>query len=198
MKTYSDSTLSGLLGWITDCPYDDAPRLAFADRLRELGHGADADFVARQLASPSERVRLTWRGPENRGCPVVIRRGFEECITVPPDYLFRHARDIFSALPLTRVVLFGLSPRWGAYWMKPPRGRPAEWPEEIPHGLWPLLEGPEGDEGGETCRSYRNEAHAMRDASNAAVRYGRKAAGLGGLGLATVRENARQEFSSAR
>jgi uncharacterized protein (TIGR02996 family) len=122
------TTERDLLRAVAREPDDDAPRLAYSDRLEEQGQTDRAEFIRAQvhlagLTDDSPRRReLAFRcrqlldAHERRwlepfGEPLMEwcwSRGFVEVIRLDPESLAVRGRDLFETTPLRRLILSGL------------------------------------------------------------------------------------------
>ncbi len=189
---------------ICEQPGDDTPRLVFADWLDENGEAAYAAYIrnriagnkARPWASFSRQMRTLMAGRDglpSKACDWRWERGFIYLIELQVHVFVAKAADIFRLAPITRVILTDCASEetwpgrftWG-YEQTP--GDTNE-PDRLPQMLFRELIGAAG---GDTLPPYPERLDGFttfREADvalcAAAVRFGRKAAGLPPL-LATV------------
>jgi uncharacterized protein (TIGR02996 family) len=102
----NDNTLDTLRTQILESPEDDAPRLAYAARLEEVGRSAEAEWIRGQLACPDDAVKLS--GAE-AGVPLVeiavFRRGFVESIMIARARI-PALGEVLRAHPVTMVSVW--------------------------------------------------------------------------------------------
>jgi uncharacterized protein (TIGR02996 family) len=160
-------------------------------RLARMPWGApDRGEVERETAALLGKHYEDWSAPVR---PWALGRGwyrgFLAGIETRWDIFRAYAGPLFQSAPLLEVIrLTGLEPGLGdltrvcASWRCAGPDGPRE-PDEVPAELWPLMQGRLADGGltrvyvdaegdGEMCRAL-----ALKDVSDAAVAYGRRAAG---------------------
>ena len=179
-----------LLRAVLEAPFDDGPRLVYADWLEEHGE-------AERAAAIREGCRTRIGGLANpRSAPVLPPpvllayqdRGFIEAIMIPQAAFLRHAEAMFRSLPIAGVRLTDRAPHRprDCYAWFLGRGRVAgPFPAaELAKELFFLL--PPGLTRRDTNRRqaynlfalYDSEDAARQALSRACVAYGRKLAGL--------------------
>lgn len=137
----TDDTLTGLVRFMHDHPADDAPRLLYADRLRELGQDELADAVAYGIANldavwtcdGDSSVGMGCIGDESV-CPTCsliewlgfprlllgedgykVRRGFVEEVTCPLNAWLRFGAAAVRAMPVRYVNVTDKQAKWDTY-----------------------------------------------------------------------------------
>jgi uncharacterized protein (TIGR02996 family) len=161
---------------ILAAPGDDAPRLVFADWLEERGNLERAELIRHMVHFPRDRAGYRPPNPASIYWPDAppwigygVRRGFVAEIGLSTPLFLAHAADLFDRHPITRVNLLdrqALPLPDGAVAVTASKhlGAAHNWPVE-------LL--PEG-----TIRLFSSMGRAARALSDAAVAFGRRAAGL--------------------
>lgn len=109
----TDPTLLGLRTAVIHHPDDDTPRLAYADKLEELGFRRQAHTLRRAVNHPD--VIDVVDGPWPGGVRLGVRRGFPESVGGAAPAVCHHAARLFSRYPLrlvrTRDLYFGWNPQ---------------------------------------------------------------------------------------
>ena len=167
---------------ILAAPGDDAPRLIYADWLEEHGDLERAELIRHMVHFPRDRTGYRPPNPASIYWPDAprwigygVRRGFVVEIGLSTPLFLAHAAELFARHPITRVNLLDRHPiprigRSDLRFAHITWGRP-ELPQHRPVELFPGL--PEG-----TRRTFPSLARALSALSDAAVAFGRKAAGL--------------------
>jgi uncharacterized protein (TIGR02996 family) len=161
-------------------PADNGPRLIYADWLEEHGDLERAELIRLMVHFPRDRAR--YRPPRSGSVywpdapgwiTYEVRRGFVAEIGCPTELFLAHAGDLFARHPITRVQL---SVRTVAVRLDGTIG------EDISAGMpvllrpWPAVLFPDMPKGAE--QSFPSVARAQKALSDAAVAFGRRAAGL--------------------
>jgi uncharacterized protein (TIGR02996 family) len=115
----------GFLRMICETPYEDAPRLVYADWLEESGYQDRADFIRVQCAldSPDTRVdrranlldrewslwmehQDEWEEPLGEWVygEVGFIRGFAEVVEISATNFIKHGAELFAYAPTIRIV----------------------------------------------------------------------------------------------
>jgi uncharacterized protein (TIGR02996 family) len=160
-------------------PADDAPRLVYADWLEEHGDLERAELIRHMVHFPKDRA--WYRGPKPASLywpdapPWVeygVRRGFVAELAVSTPRFLAGAGELFGRHPITTVYLPDRHPRTRA------DGVVATVTAANPDrsDSWPPALFPDVPEGTELV--FRSGGRAMRTLSDAAVAFGRRAAGL--------------------
>jgi uncharacterized protein (TIGR02996 family) len=186
------SDRDGLIWAILEDPFDDAPRLVFADWLEENGWGGDAIHL-RQDVLGKRVLELPFGAAIGLGqCPsastpawarkvvgkAMLRRGFVERVRIPAGQFTPIAGPLFSAQPVCEVVLSDVRPVWSFWawgWRWESDGeRHRDGSQVLPAPLFECLD----PQAANTWPS----AEAAHEAVNVAcVRYGRRLVGLSPL-----------------
>ena len=169
-------------------PNDDAPRLVYADWLEEHGELERAELIRHMVHFPSDRAWYRAPKPASLYWPDApgwveygVRRGFvAELAGATPRFL-GHAAAFFGRHPITVVYLPDRQPRWRADDVS--AVVTATGPDRSDH--WPPALFPDVPEGTEL--EFSSRLRAMKALSDAAVAFGRRAAGLPPLNSATNR-----------
>jgi uncharacterized protein (TIGR02996 family) len=167
---------------ILAAPGDDAPRLVYADWLEEGGNLERAELTRHMVHFPRDRTGYRPPNPASIYWPDAppwigygVRRGFVAEVGLSTRLFLAHAAELFAGHPITRVNLLDRHPipRTGRSELRFAHitGERPEFPQHWPVELFPGV--PEG-----TWRTFPSLGRALRDLSDAAVAFGREAAGL--------------------
>lgn len=193
-----------LLRSILTEPDDDTARLVFADWLDENGESQWAALIRQQVNDlrkpqthrPGQAAEYVWHltptplalAPAVPGWQYTTDRGFVSEIHLPTAGLLEHAKAIFAAHPVTRVVLTdrAMYPNGAGYsWYKANRDgrRTAPGTADIPGPIFEHLT--DHIAGGKRYKSYQRDT-AEPALSRACVAYGRELVGLPPLPTRTI------------
>lgn len=87
-------------------PYEDTPRLAYADWLDEYGDEddkANAEQIRVQIENPDARIELPWKHPAIPGITGSVSRGFVAEIELRMQQYLDNAKELFLSHPITIV-----------------------------------------------------------------------------------------------
>jgi uncharacterized protein (TIGR02996 family) len=160
-------------------PADDAPRLVYADWLEERGELERAELIRHMVHFPRDRAWYRASRPGSVYWPDApgwveygVRRGFVAELAVGTGRFLASARELFARHPITAIYLPDRHPRTranhaAATVIVAHSGRSDCWPPALFPGV------PDGTE-----LVFPSGGRAMRALSDAAVAFGRRAAGL--------------------
>jgi uncharacterized protein (TIGR02996 family) len=160
-------------------PHDDAPRLVYADWLEERGELERAELIRHMVHFPRDRAGYRPPKPGSLYWPDApawieygVRRGFVAELAVATPQFLAHAGDLFGRHPVTVVYLMDRHPSSRADGVAATVTTAG--PERSDN--WPPILFPDVSQPTELV--FPSAGRAMKALSDAAVAFGRNAAGL--------------------